>query len=117
MPLFCTKARWPPMQRDRLCLMTNYRKDAVEVEIVRNVLGNVEEADHDGQAEMVNVLEDATFGPAGYPYSRNHPHWWGWYGWPSWWSHFNGVGRINWTVRLEAGKSVGLGYTWNYYWR
>ncbi len=97
--------------------LTNYRKDAVEVEIVRNVLGNVEEADHDGQAEMVNVLEDATFGPAGYPYSRNHPHWWGWYGWPSWWSHFNGVGRINWTVRLEAGKSVDLGYTWNYYWR
>jgi hypothetical protein len=37
--------------------------------------------------------------------------------WPWWWCHFNGVGRITWTVTLEPKTPFDLGYTWNYYWR
>jgi len=92
--------------------LTNFFKVAVDVEVTRHVLGNVLSADHDGKWEMVNVLEDNADADGG-PY----PYWWNWYGWPAWWNHFNGVGRITWDVKLEPGKSVDLGYTWNYYWR
>jgi hypothetical protein len=92
--------------------LTSYRKDPIEVEVVRHVLGNVDTAD-DGKVEMVNLLEDNSFlrAPSAYP------AWWGWYSWPWWWNHFNGVGRITWTVKLEPNKPVDLAYTWNYYWR
>ncbi|RPI63566.1 MAG: hypothetical protein EHM48_02235 [Planctomycetaceae bacterium] len=114
--------RWDGYEYARIDLagkitLTNYRKEAVEIEVVRNVLGNIDEADHEGTIDKVNVLEDATFGASGYPYGYSYPSWWRWYGWPYWWSHFNGVGRITWNVKLEAGKTADLGYTWNYYWR
>lgn len=93
--------------------LTNFRKDAVEIEITRHVLGNVDSADNNGKTEMVNVFESPTFAGAGGPY----PYWWGWFSWPWWWRHFNGVGRITWTVTLEPKTPFDLGYTWNYYWR
>lgn len=88
--------------------LANHRTEAVEIEVVRNVLGNVGEATNDGKAERVNVLEDD-----GSVVVR--PVWWGWYSWPSWWYHFNGIGRIAWKVKLEPGKNIDLGYTWHYY--
>jgi hypothetical protein len=91
--------------------LTNLRGQAVEVEVVRNVLGNVGEATEGGKAEMVNVLEDDS-SPGSW-----RPVWWAWYSWPHWWYHFNGMGRVAWKVKLEPGKSVDLGYTWHYYWR
>jgi hypothetical protein len=92
--------------------LTSFAKQPIEVEVVRNVLGNVSEADQSGQIQMVNIFEDPTFGTGG-PY----PYWWGWFNWPWWWNHFNGVGRVTWTVKLESGKPLDLNYTWNYYWR
>jgi hypothetical protein len=93
--------------------LTHYGKQPIEVEVVRHVLGNVTEAGAGGKIEMVNVFEDSTFAPGG-----DHPAWWGWYSsWPYWWRHFNGVGRVAWTVKLEPGKPVELTYAWNYYWR
>ena len=83
-------------------------------EIARHVLGNVTEADHDGKIEAVNVFEDASFASAEGGY---WPTWWGWYSWPYWWGHFNGVGKITWTVTPDAGKDTELGYTWHYFWR
>jgi hypothetical protein len=82
------------------------------VQVVRHVLGNVEAADQDGKAEMVNLFEDDSFATF-----QAYPSWWGWYSWPGWWGHFNGVGRITWNVKVEPGKSVDLGYSWHYYWR
>jgi hypothetical protein len=79
---------------------------------IRHVLGNVDTA-AGGKVEMVNVFEDASFASG----AGGHPAWWGWYSWPSWWNHFNGVGRITWTVKLDSNKPVELPYTWNYYWR
>ncbi|MCD4698952.1 MAG: hypothetical protein K8R91_00050, partial [Phycisphaerae bacterium] len=94
--------------------LTNFLKEAVELEVVRHVLGNATEAGQDGKIEMVNVLEDATFGQAG---KDAYPYWWGWHNWPRWWRHFNGVGRITWKMTLDAGKSSDLTYEWHYYWR
>jgi hypothetical protein len=94
--------------------LTNYRTEAVDLEVTRYVLGNMGEADHDGKASMVNVFEDGQYAPGG-----TTPYWWGWYNWPYWWGHFNGVGKIEWKLKLEPGadKAVELKYTWNYYWR
>ncbi len=92
--------------------LTNYRKEAAEIEVVRYVLGNVGEANENGKVEMVNLLEDDDYLPQG-----SRPDWWGYYSWPYWWSHLNGIGRIVWNIKLEPGKSVDLTYTWNYYWR
>jgi hypothetical protein len=91
--------------------LTNRHGKPVELEIVRNVLGNVGTADHQGKAEMLNVLEDNSYRAAG------RPDWWGYYNWQDWWYHFNGVGAVTWKLTLDTGKSVDLGYTWNYYWR
>jgi hypothetical protein len=93
--------------------LTSFREEVLEVEVTRNVLGNVVSADNDGKTEMVNVFEDPTFAGAGRPY----PYWWGWFSWPWWWHHLNGVGRITWTVTLEPKKPLDLGYAWDYYWR
>ncbi len=61
---------------------------------------------------MVNIFEDSSFVGA-----SSLPAWWGWYNWPHWWHHFNGVGRVTWKFKLDAGKSITLNYKWNYYWR
>jgi len=92
--------------------LTNYRNQAVDLEVVRHVLGNITEAGQDGKIEMVNVLEDSSYEPT----DDNTP-WRKWWNWPSWWSHFNGIGRITWKQQLEAGKSIELKYAWHYYWR
>jgi hypothetical protein len=92
--------------------LTNSRGTPVEVEVNRYVLGQVDKADHDGQATMMNAFEDDGF--AG---DADQPYWWRWYNWPYWWHHFNGVGRFNWTVKLDPGKSMDLGYAWHYYWQ
>lgn len=110
-------ATWQGVQYGRIDLagkvtLTSFRKEVAEVEVVRHVLGNVDSAD-DGKVEMVNVFEENSFAGG----SGGHPSWWGWYSWPSWWSHFNGVGRITWTVKLEPNKPRDLAYTWDYYWR
>jgi hypothetical protein len=83
--------------------LCNYRREAVELEVTRHVLGNVDAADSGGVITKVSVLEDAINNPAR--------------GYPEWWRHFNGVGRITWKVRLEPKKDVDLAYKWHYFWR
>ncbi|HEY3411685.1 MAG TPA: hypothetical protein VGM51_01365 [Armatimonadota bacterium] len=92
--------------------ITNRHGKPVDLEIVRNVLGNVGTADNHGVAEMLNVFENDSYMAGNY-----RPSWWGYYNWPGWWYHFNGVGSVTWKLTLDTGKSVDLGYTWNYYWR
>jgi hypothetical protein len=88
--------------------LTNFRDQAVEVEVVRLVLGEIDGADHDGTVERVNMIENTNAGLI--------PSWYGWYGWANWWEHLNGIGRTTWKVKLEPGKSIDLGYQWHYYW-
>ena len=91
--------------------LTNFKDREVEVEVTRNVLGKAVKADHEGEIIGVNSLEDDEYSTLG-----DNPSWWGWYSWPYWWSHFNGVSRLKWNVKLAPGKSVDLSYQWNYYW-
>jgi hypothetical protein len=90
--------------------LTSYAKKPIEVKVTRHVLGKVGEAGNDGKPEMVNVLEDSSF-------ESSQPEWYAWRSWPDWWSHFNGIGRITWTTKLEPSKPQDLTYTWSYYWR
>jgi hypothetical protein len=92
--------------------LTNYKAQAIQLEITRHVLGNVQTADHGGVVVKINAFEDGRYMAAG-----SYPSWWGRYSWPSWWHQLNGWGRITWKINLEAGKSVDLGYTWHYFWR
>ncbi len=89
----------------------NYGSKSVKLEVVRNVLGNVDEVGADGTATKLNVREE------GWQLVGGYPTWWQWYRWPSGWFHLNGIGRITWTVELEAGKGTSLPYKWHYYWR
>ena len=99
--------------------LTNYGKQAAQIEVTRHVLGNLDSVDHDGKREMVNLLEDSSYAPttgaAGYAYA--YPAWYGWYSWPAWWGRFNGIGKVSWGVSVEAGKTAELGYAWHYFWR
>jgi len=96
--------------------LTNFGKQPAEIEVTRHLLGNLDGVDHDGTKQAVNLLEDAAAGAAP---TADHavPTWYGWYAWPAWWNRFNGVGKATWTVTLEPGKAVDLGYSWHYFWR
>ncbi len=87
----------------------NHRGQPAELEITRFILGNPEAAGHDGKAEKINPFEDADSGLA-YPSWNN-------YSLPSWWAELNGIGRITWNLKLDAGQSVDLDYKWNYFWQ
>jgi hypothetical protein len=90
--------------------LTNHRDHPVEIEVSRQVFGNVDKAENDGKVEMMEIAQEGWT-------TEDWPYWWSWYSWPYWWYHFNGIGRIRWDVKLDAGKSVDLKYEWHYYWR
>ena len=92
-------------------VLTNRRKEPVEVDVVRQILGNADAASLNGKIEKLNVLEDAAATGA------SRPYWWNWYSWPSWWSHFNGIARISWKVAIPPGQQQALTYNWHYFWR
>ena len=69
--------------------LTNYRKEPIEIEITRNVLGTVDSASGDATTEMLNVAEDLSIGVGRDPW-----HWRSRYRWPWWWYNVNGCGRI-----------------------
>ena len=110
-------AQWQGNQYGRVDLagtlsITNYQPQTVDIEVTRNVLGNVAHAEQGGVISAVNTLEDDDAGAR-----PENPSWWNGYSWPGWWSHFNGMGRITWKLKLEPGKSIDLKYTWNYFWQ
>ncbi len=92
--------------------LTNHRAQAVEVEVIRYMLGHTDSAGQEGVIQNANVFETTEFMPAGEAY----PTWWHWYSWPWWWHHVNGVGKVTWNVKLDPGKSVDLSYAWHYLW-
>lgn len=93
-------------------IRTSFDDRSIEVEVIRNVLGHPDKADHGGKVTMVNTVEDQKFGPSGGRYSRWNP-----YSWPYWWHHINGIGRIKWKVKLKPGKPLDLTCKWHYFWR
>jgi len=86
----------------------NLRDQPVDLEITRYLLGQADEADHDGRIATIDPLDDDAVAAV-------RPGWWSSYSWPAWWSRFNGIGRINWKVRLEPGQQIDLNYRWHYF--
>ena len=91
--------------------LSSFADKTVEVEVARNVLGEIDSADNGGKKSAVNSLEDQSLTQAG------RSGYYGWYSWPYWWSHFNSIGRIKWTIKLKPGTSIALGYKWHYFYR
>ena len=95
----------------KIALM-NHGGKPITLEVRRYVLGQADTADNDGTIVQTSVFDDDHAQPGG-----TYPYWWRWYYWPDWWFHFNGVGRVSWEVRLEAGHGAELNYAWHYFWR
>lgn len=89
-------------------VLRNYQNRPIEIEIARNVLGNIGTVGQGGKVAMLNMLDDDSD-------SATVPDWWGWYSWPSWWSQFNGSARLTWKPTLAAGETLTLDYTWYYF--
>jgi hypothetical protein len=84
--------------------LTNFRKESVDVELKREVLGAARSATHNGRVERLSTVAE-------------YPVWWRYYSWPYWWNQMNSIARITWNVTLAPGQSVDLNYAWQYYWR
>jgi hypothetical protein len=95
--------------------LTNFKKEAVTVEVTRAVLGTVTEADNEGEIMHLNSFEDLSYLPEGdvSGWGWWYLHWWSY--WPWWWHNANDIGQIKWTVTLEPGEKRTLQYTWFYY--
>jgi len=91
--------------------LTSHKDKPVDLEVRRFVLGNVDTASNDGGIEHIGWHE------GGWLATGELPVWWNWYRWPYWWHHFNPVGRIEWDITLQPGKTVQLEYAWHYFWR
>jgi hypothetical protein len=90
--------------------LVNRKKQAVDVEVTRSVLGKVSKAGQDG---AITQLGPQDWGEV----VTNLPQWWNWYSWPWWWYSTNSMGTIKWTVRVEPDQKAQLDYEWSYYWR
>ena len=84
--------------------LTNFRKEIVEIEVTREMMGAATSATNNGQIQKLNALAE-------------YPAWWRYYSWPYWWNQMNALGRITWNVTMNPGQSVDLHYDWQYYWR
>jgi hypothetical protein len=90
-------------------LLRNEKRETVEVEVRRRVLGLVDDVGQDGQKQqldLVQVWDDA-----------HRPGWWRWWNWPGWWFRWNGFGEFRWTVKLDPGESAHLEAKWHYFWQ
>ncbi len=91
--------------------VVNFKKEPVQVEVTRRLVGNADKATQDGVITQANLADETNILGAG-----DYPSWWSWYGWTDWWYHFNGMGRVDWKFTLKPGEKTDLGYTWNYLW-
>ncbi len=88
--------------------VTNHRREPVRVEVVRTLLGSVDESNHEGKITLPGAWTADDIG---------QPVWWHWYSWPSWWYQLNARGRVQWDVTLPPGEKLALRYQWHYFWR
>ncbi len=87
--------------------LTNHRREPVQVEVVRTLLGTIDEASHEGKITRPGAWT---------AYDISQPTWWHWYSWPSWWSQMNARGRTQWEATIPAGEKLTLTYQWHYFW-
>jgi hypothetical protein len=98
--------------------LTNHSAKPVEVEVRRHVLGQIKSASDGGQIRLINTFEASDYLPTTDDASLDaRPIWWGWSSWPYWWHHFNGVGRVDWTMTIQPNETAERTYTWQYIWQ
>jgi hypothetical protein len=87
--------------------LTSFLNEPVQVEVVRETLGEIDRADSDAKVERL--------GPYG-SLNEPSPTWWHMYSWPAWWRHVASVSRARWELTLNPRESVELKYDWHYFW-
>jgi hypothetical protein len=90
--------------------LTNFSDRPVKLQGKRSILGNMDQADHEGTIKQLGNGYD------GLVFDEGLPFWWHWCSWPWWWYHFNTVGQAGWTLELEPKESRMLTYNWHYFW-
>jgi hypothetical protein len=90
--------------------IVNRKKQAIDLEVTRSVLGRISKAGQDG---AITQLGPQDWGEV----VTNLPQWWNWYSWPWWWYSTNSMGTIKWTTKVEPDQTLELTYEWSYYWR
>jgi hypothetical protein len=89
--------------------LRNEKRQPVELEVRRSVLGLVHSVGADGQMKQLDLVALGN--------EASTHTWWGWWSWPYWWFHFNGYGEFRWKLTLAPGASKTLDASWRYYWR
>ncbi|MBL8747829.1 MAG: hypothetical protein JNK78_01620 [Planctomycetes bacterium] len=85
------------------------KREKVEVEVRRRVLGLVDDVGQDGQKTQLDLVSAWN--------ETERPTWWGWWSWPNWWFRRNGFGEYRWTVEIAPGTTVKLESKWHYFWQ
>ena len=89
--------------------LRNEKRQPVELEVRRSVLGLVHSVGADGQMKQLDLVALGN--------EASTHTWWGWWSWPYWWFHFNGYGESRWKLTLAPGASKTPDAAWRYYWR
>ena len=87
----------------------NSKSEPVELEVVRRVMGRIDEVGGGGESVQLDLLRAWADTP--------RPRWWGWWSWPWWWYQHNGFGECRWKVQLAPDERAELQANWHYYWR
>ena len=108
-------ANWGGHSCDRFDLagaiaLTNHLTKTIDLEVARSILGNIDDANQQGEIEQIGGHGNNWMAENAYPY------WWHWYNWPYWWYRFNTIGRVNWKIQLEPDQKLTLQYNWHYFW-
>ena len=81
----------------------NYTSKPIRLEVKRQVLGFVDQADQDGQ------FKQAGHGLGAWSQMGELPTWWQWCNWPWWWMHINSMGKAQWDMTLDPPAGTGPG--------
>ncbi|MGI9474728.1 MAG: hypothetical protein ACR2NZ_24565 [Rubripirellula sp.] len=86
--------------------ISNYRSKELNVEVVRELLG-----------EVVKVSSDGVASTRPYGSHRYRPAWYWSYSWPAWWNQINPAVSVRWDLKLPPGRSGKVQVDWRYHWR
>lgn len=89
--------------------LRNSKREAVEIEVRRRVLGLVDEVGQGGGKAQLDLVAAWN--------ETERPMWWGWWNWPNWWFRRNGFGEYTWTVKVEPAATAKLESRWHYFWQ
>lgn len=87
--------------------LTNSSATALDVDVVRYVLGHVDATDSNGTSKQLDLLALRSLPESGRWITS----------WPAWWFNLSGGAETRWTVHLPPGEQATVGASWHYFWR